>query len=285
MRSIQRRSKILSALILSSMVTFIPMSANGNNAFNGFYTGVGIGASTTTAKLNSQVSSFSNDIVAVFNSNAFSNASFSQQLKKESLLGAVYGGYGFTCAPYYLGGELFVKISNRTISVDNGAAFSNQFFGNDSTESASIVDSTKFTQRRVEFSLDARPGILLSACSLFYGRVGISFNRSSLNSTVTRSTVGVDEGIFISQTLVESGSKNLGLRLGLGIEQMFCNCVALRLDYIFTKYRKINLNSSVTSSLIATGSIRPATIINTFSDSRTIRPINQSVMLGLTYYW
>lgn len=268
-------------MLLCFCALLTPLAIQASSAFTGFYTGAGIGSSITSAKIRSQLFSSSIDTTDTFA--PFSNASLGDQLKKTALFGAVYTGVGFSCARFYLGSELFFKISNRVISIDN------TFFSNTGTalvaalpEGATFSDSTQLTFKSLEICVDARPGILLSPCSLLYGRVGVAFNRIGVNSTLESTTFSPDViGPPIIQDLTESGSQKSGLRFGLGMEQMFSEHFSLRLDYIYTRYKIIRIGSTGLSTITNLA----GTFNNTFTDQRRIKPENHSFMLGLTLYW
>ncbi|MDR1057035.1 MAG: outer membrane beta-barrel protein [Coxiellaceae bacterium] len=79
--------------------------------------------------------------------------------------------------------------------------------------------------------LDLRPGFLsYNRNFLFYGRVGVGgswFKLKFTDNTVTNSTDEV----------------NFGLRLGVGLENIINDTFSWRIEYVHTKYKKINNNA------------------------------------------
>lgn len=270
---ISKTTQKISVLLFTTLSPFAVLHAN--TAFDSFYAGVGLGESLTTAKMNSSTSAFA--IESTTPASVSGRSALSQNLKKDSWLGAIYGGYGYSCDPYYLGAELFVKFTNRHAS--NFSTLNDATDSPDADTITNINENPTLTFRTVEFALDARPGILLSACSLLYGRIGIAFNKYSFDPLLQ--TTLVDTINFGTPTdgagIGQPTSKKLGLRLGLGMEQMFCECISLRLDYIYTRYRRINTNFNLSSTVDTT--------TKTLTDSRNIKPVNHTFMLGLSYYW
>lgn len=261
------------------LVILFPFSkSHANTAFDCFYTGAAIGQSHTLSSLYFAGNGLISEIEGAGNF-IFMNANTTSNFKKSSLVGALFAGYGFSCDPYYIGGELFVKIANPSYSIPN--YFST---GANADTRLNLISNLNIKTRKTEFALDIRPGILLSDCSLLYARLGIARNKVTLTGTVHASFFATD--LFSQRTVASSQitSKNTNaFRLGAGMEQMLSSCVSLRVDYIYTFYRKLRTGatSSITYREPLTGSLVQAS----FSDAIKVKTNNYVVMLGLSYYW
>lgn len=255
----------------------LPATGHAGSAFDGFYVGIGVGESLTTGRLNT--STQAPILFPASSTTELASSVSSQNLKRDSWFGSIYGGYGFSVCSFYFGGELSLKYNNHRSLTNTNVTALNEVVGGafPSTFVQNFNENNSLSFRKVEYALDARPGIFLSTCNLLYGRIGVAFNKVSLNSILNYQQA---ETGFSSPfpSVIESGSKKVGLRLGLGMEQMFWQCLSLRLDYIYTQYRRINIGSTLPSITSGTGT-------SSFTDSRNIRPKNHSFMLGLSYYW
>jgi len=125
----------------------------------------------------------------------------------------------------------------------------------------------------MEFALDARPGIIVACNSLLYARVGVARNKLTFNTTqnATVATAVVAQTTFpISQTTAKNVT---GLRLGAGLEQKIFQCLSLRLDYIYTHYKRMQFGNAASIGIAS------------LSNSTSVKTANHSVLLGLSYYW
>lgn len=279
-------------------MTLAPLSVKANSPFDSFYLGVGVGDSFTSGRLNSGTMVTQNGAGGGEFFSNFTNLRHFQHLKRDSWFGALYGGYGFSCDYMYLGGELSIKFSGHNTATTSHPVVASDM-PVDTTAGAvtsgvdTIDDTTTLTFRKVEYTLDARPGVLLSPCTLFYGRIGVAFNRATLNSninaTINETFISGGGALLFGATnsfsIAQSASKKVGIRFGLGIEQSIKECISLRLDYVYTRYRKINLATNTSNTAPIAGTNGPGPAFGTFVDVRQVKPYNHSVMLGLTYYW
>ena len=172
----------------------------------------------------------------------------------------------------------------------------------------------------VEFGIDLRPGFLLSCDSLLYARIGVAFNRLRTNTRVTNATSlqvqafdfglpsvnAVWEPVLPSQTITTpvfattsyySKNKNVGaFRIGGGLEQCFCDCYYVRLEYTYAHYGKICATSSASPSFShSTPNSSPlgaeaipsldTNLTLASTQSRKVKVTSNVVQLGLSYYW
>lgn len=253
-------------------------SVQANTPFDGFYTGAGVGLSLTSSSLYSTGSGTLN-ILPLGTFDLFSTSSTKESYKKNSGLGALFAGYGYSCDPLYIGGELFLKFNNTSVTNYNIENSGSTIAG----LASNLSDITTLKFRKTEFALDIRPGILLSDTNLFYARVGITRNKVSLSLAETTSfRLGGISPVALSQA--QTKSKNIfGVRLGLGTEQMICECVALRMDYIYTRYRRVNFDAS--TNVTSFDPLAGANVNVSISESLKVNTNNHAFMLGLNYYW
>lgn len=254
--------------------------------FCGFYSGIAGGLSWMTSKEHAAgVGSF----VYVDQNNFTDRLPFVSKggLKSTSLKGNVYAGYGIANNCFYLGSELFVNFSHHKMRSSGSYLFDSEFEGeDDGNAQTSLKTTVRFLP--VNFGIDLRPGLLLGDASLFYARVGVEYNRIKINSNVASletyptPAFPVQEEPLISLPL--NIHRNLpGLRLGCGLEQYITESIALRLDYIFTYYKSIMLSGSNSGSFQSQNFA--SLIALSQSAAVKIKPYNNTVLLGLSYYF
>ncbi len=207
------------------------------------------------------------------------NQSYNNQFQ-----GALFLGYGEVWRRLYLGGELSVSTAtNTSVEFAAGPTFINTPVGGASNTLNIFYDTSYDTLVEAStwpYSLDLRPGVLLTPRTLFYGRVGISAAKIKVDSHA------VDSGFIIvaptSQWILpEHTSKdkwNPALRLGIGIEYQLCSRLHLRADYVHTNLGRVSINDT---SLGTDTQGHPITLSNTLRS----RLRNNSVVIGLSYYF
>lgn len=272
------KSLCICMLALSPLVT---ANVLPNNSFNGFYAGIAAGGSFTSGRENTLGggSHLFSDFVQTF----VSTTSSRNDLIDNALKGAVYAGYGHTWQLFYLSAEIFADISNYNMRSSGGDGFKQILSPVLQIRSAY---STKVTLNPIEYGIDLRPGILLGPDTLLYGRIGTAINQLSLDSNVN----GTEEQfppIFVRETFggtfpFSTTKTRAALRLGLGIEQHISPQLAVHADYIYTDYGKITIDSSATQSVISADS---GPVISTISSNSNVKVTNNSVLLGLSYYF
>jgi len=264
---------LIPAILLAATTT-----VNANECiFNGFYAGAGVGGSFLSAHEFTNTTATVSTGTGVGATSASVPFSSNRSLRKNSVMGSLYLGYGSVWDPVYLGLEASLKFSHGKMRNNDTAQGVVAPAGVTTTVTLTKTTQTKF--RPVEFALDIRPGVFITKGTLLYARVGAAWNRfrafTSTNVTTTTPSLAIAPQ---NQTLVQHARKRAGLRLGLGLEQEICENWVVRGDYVYTHFRKLNLHPN---TLTATAAGVTATI-NSIS---RIKPVNHAVMLGITYYW
>lgn len=262
-------SRLALALILLSATTHLHASCY----FDDLYTGLSLGEALTMGSL-SGVGNANLSFPAVPQTNTV-NVSSQNNIKRISVVGAGFVGYGFSFDPMYLGIEGFVKGANANTKLTDSANFTQN------AAAANIVSSTRTELRTLEYGADLRPGVLILPELLLYARIGAAVNKLTMTSTLN--IAGQNPGVTPAANIALSQSKSkklLALRLGLGVESKINSDWGLRADYVYTYYRKMTINSSLGANIPGP----PAGSAN-LSGSSTAKVFNHAIMLGLSYYW
>lgn len=271
---------LATAFISSTAQAAISLNSSNmdlNCPFSGFYTGISLGESSTLgrAHLNRSANVSAPLLGISFDAQRLGKES----LKKSSFVGAAFAGFGCTWDPIYLGLEAFAKGANGKTKLRDKTTLTTNLAG--TLLNLNIVNHTVAKLRTVEFGADFRPGILVAASSLLYGKIGAAFNKISL-----KSSNNFNNGRSLNSfEFPFNHSKNkhvAALRLGAGLEQLICNNWALRADYTFTNYRKISLHNSGSFNIFNPLGIAT---IGTVSNSTEAKLYNHAVMFGVSYYW
>ncbi len=132
--------------------------------------------------------------------------------------GGIFAGYGdLVSESIYLGGEIFADLSSANTGNHN-------------------IDNVGTTARlRTTYSYGASfiPGVKIGADTMVYAKVGVVRTRFELNQNPSPSIVN-----YPSENTVTGG------QLGLGVQTGLTKCVALRGEYVYSKYSKFNANSN-----------------------------------------
>ena len=247
-------------------------------------------------------------------------------LRKNSFAGSIFAGYGFGCEPFYIGAEIFVKGANFKTRSSNSDSSGSRLIINDgnvlpgpgaawfgSNTTQSLSSDTHIKLNPIEFGIDLRPGVLLTCDTLLYGRVGVTWNKISVrtdsSASVTFNSATPDIGFSaIGATAAVSPALTVGnsisnkktkaaFRVGGGLEQIFCDCLAVRLDYTFTYYGKVCVSGENSATGFVTtvpaGVAIPVPVADlvaqkptiTLADSREVKVYSNTILLGLSYYW
>lgn len=249
-------------------------------AFNGFYTGLGIGDSETVGSTRSNGSN-SIGVPGVFSNTG--SASARAGLRKSSVAGNIFAGYGSTWDCFYLGAEAYYKgAKSKTRHTES---FSNTLNVPSITTVGGTFSGTSTTHAKLrngEFGLDLRPGYLITPSTLFYGKVGVAFNRVSIRTTSTFSASGINFPSGASTSQSAHAKKNAGgLRLGAGLEKQFCSNWSIKADYTYTRFQRVSQANSGTSRFTSPIGAGTASV----SRATSARLSNHTTMLGLTYFW
>lgn len=228
--------------------------------FDGFYAGLGIGASQGQFKVAS-LTRFSNPN----NPNSeFFVTNHQVNIHDDNVIGNGVLGYGFSFHHIYLGAEGYVTAdSHKTTSASSTAI-------GPGIIPVTLLNTTNSRLNDWDGGVDLRPGVVLGSCTLLYARIGAAFNRIKFNSTSTIAGIGVTDN------LVNTASKSVtGLRVGGGLEQMLTRHLAIRADYIYTDYGRV--------TGAASGSIADNMVLAT--NSASAKPRNSTTILSLIYHF
>jgi opacity protein-like surface antigen len=266
----------------STEMMFSSLASNSDTCFKGIYAGISGGGSFTTSDEDVSVEGIFEPVA-----DAHVPLTFSNDLKKDAPKGAVYVGYGYNFHPFYLGTEIFADLSQYQMAssgVGGGSLLDNTTLQPDLVFQSNVNVTTKLNP--FEFGADLRPGWLLTANTLLYGRVGAACNKLSLDSDATTAISFLSPGLTpetLSLALPLSSSVNrIALRLGGGIEQRLNKYLSIRADYIYTDYGSISVNGSTSATL---NSVNVGPLATDLSNSTSVKVINNTVMLGLSYYF
>jgi opacity protein-like surface antigen len=269
--------------------------SHGN--FTGFYTGIGAGVSQSFDHLDSMTQSTFNTLFTATTGKYQTqhlNTSQNQLLGHNFAAGTVYLGFGkqFEDSRVYLGGEVFAEAAQNVLTTSSTAARKDAFLfrgvptGFNNSDSETLVTETRVKFNPIEFGVDLKPGIVVNPTTLFYGRIGVSFNRidASSNSKLTINIFnpsGSPAGSSTSSLNLHHTKNVTGLRLGLGMEEILGNRFAGTVDYIYTYYS----NGPTLSGAANVFSPGVITTTNGLTNNTTIKAYNQTFMVGLKYYF
>jgi len=247
---------IIILLALSSFATTFAASITTNNVldmpFNGFYGSVSGGVFVGTNKINSH-------------SYTITSIHYLQQsggdVVKTSGIGVLALGFGHEFNQHlYLGAEAFASYANRNPNSIN-------LYFNDPLTPISVNLNSKMKMRKCEYGIDLKPGIVFDHNTLFYGRLGVAFNKIALeSSSLLRSGPDIVR-------LEAKKQKSIALcRFGLGTERMLTKNLSVHFDYIFSFGKRINAYGTMPFG--------GETIIQSFS----VTPKSHQFLLGFSYY-
>lgn len=266
-------------LALLSLPVILVASAQAfatQNEFCGFYAGVSLGGAFRSGA--GHTSSTTSITSGTDTLTATRDLKF--DARKNAFLGSFAVGYGYEwCDDLYLGLEGFVNGSSHhshtptettTLSdTDDGV-----------TETLTYSNRVRAKLHSAEVGIDLRPGYVLCKNTMLYGRVGVAYNRLTLSSDPTFSFVEGTTSLPGSVSL--RGHKNRGaFRIGGGLERMFCDNFAIRMDYVYTYYGKVSNTRSFTGSTTVGG----VTTTAAFSSASSVKVTSNTTTLGLFYYW
>jgi opacity protein-like surface antigen len=258
MKKLSNRQLISILLLSSSMST----ASFAGDAFSGFYAGVAAGGSFLTGH---EIKHFTLSSDAVADNN---DAQSRHGISKNSFIGVLYAGYGDCfCWNTYLGAEAFIDVANRN---DDNHVDTAGLPGGINTGAFSHKSNLKI--HPVSYGIDLRPGYRIADCTLLYARLGFAINTIRANTEI-----GAPVGAPPRAELVNTNSKRttrVVFRWGAGLEQSITECLALRVDYVYTTLGKISLED--TTARTAVGSI---------SGNSQMNLANHAVTIGLSWYF
>ena len=242
----------------------------------GFYTGIGLGIVHTDADVNVDPTVTINNIL-----DTPSTLSVEQNTNaaENSFLGNIYLGYGslLYSSPWYLGAEVFANIAQHDMTTN--AYASNTTTSQCCTIKNTLNSHTEAQLSPVEGGIDIRPGYLITATTLLFGRVGVAFNELKydqdntfvLNANSSSASPGAE--LDISQDKFVAG-----LRLGFGLEQYVGKGFALSANYVWTDYGKVSASGVANSA-----SLGSSNTLCGFQSGGSADVTSNSFTLGMSY--
>ena len=333
---LKMKGKITSFMMVgaltASFITQAQYEYNEPCAYQGFYAGVWGGVANTFGHLLND--SGTTMIEPSISGNIpFDTFSVGQKIKVSQNRFAAGLSLGYShvfCTSFYLGGELGINYSpgrieaNFSQSTANAASFltpGNFLFEDAAGSNAATVlanatmtlnETIRTSLRKWEWTADLTPGFVLCDNFLIFGRVGVAFNETRLNTCTTLDNFNNGNGNFVVvgtnspgiETLSLSERKNRGgLRLGIGLSNYICEDLVLTANYVYTNYGKVSVfglenitNSPVNPAFnqIAAQASAAAAVpgqaiatVNSFflrGDTK-VKLQRQFITLGLNYYF
>jgi len=198
-------------------------SAYGGNhsiaPFTGWFIGLGAG------EVINQTDFFIDTQTPTDNNIYIDRLSYDPHQYSNDFTGAVFAGYNRTFDSMYIAAQVSASYAERKNTI-NGLA-------DDRSDFQFLRNKASMCLNSFEIDLDLLPGYMINPCTLFYARIGLTFNELTFRSD---SFVTTDSGT-ISVKLKKETNK-VGIRLGAGIEEGLSKKVSLRADYIYTYYGK-----------------------------------------------
>jgi len=284
--------------LLPAMLFATAATAESASPFEGFYVGAGIGDSVTGGHVDGR-STFTAAIPSL-GTTARLRTNQRADLYKNSFAGDIFAGYGSSWDCFYLGGEIFVKgsSSHRTRShSDTSVSLFTTATGVETARS-NHLETINARLRSWEYGIDLRPGFLLTECTLAYVKVGAVWNRhqrnhqfNAFNSSLFPSLAAANTfqgnipGAFRNGHGHNGRSDRASLRLGAGLEQVFCDCWSIRAEYVYTDHRKNNGNSNNEAGRFTVIDPVLGPVNVAFSEHSRTRLRNHYMKVGVAYYW
>lgn len=283
------------SLLLLTVNTQAIGTAISVNPFCRFYAGGAVGGSFSSARTNT-VTNVLVDHNALINTNNSFNNSIAHIIKhgqrKNTLALSVYTGYAYVWEDAYLGLEGLLNTSGYRVQTKHAfTAIAANEIARLSSFNASIKNTTLIKTRLspIEPAVDIRPGLFLTPCTLLYGRIGVAYNKASVQAIHNTS---ISIAASPNTLLIEDNAKNhftkhkkvSALRLGFGIEQILCDNLSIRADYVNTNYRgvKVVTKPKIKTTTNANGD---TTLFRTNVVTQVTSLFKNTVLLGLSYYW
>jgi len=176
------------------------------------YVGLGVGPETAN---------FKQKAVVIGRNPSNFTAIDKNQFAAKGAFASLFGGVGFQfpmcdshCDRIYLGIEGNANIRSLMHKATNRELINSNY-------------NHTYYKMHYDFGVSLLPGILISDCNLFYGRLGYANGKFKVNTT---------------DTSLQNISRTLnGLRYGLGFRQRLNECLSFRLEYGQVNYKKIKM--------------------------------------------
>lgn len=265
--------------ITTSLFLFVSpeLFANSSQPFNGPYVGGELG---TQIAYSGETSN--NNVALAIPSMFQSNFPFSNHagLERNSIIGSIFTGYGRTRNKLYLGGELALSNSYYKMSTITNKSMFQQFQTFLIIQNYDTI-SSQVNVSPTQFQILARPGYLITPTSLLYSRIGTSLAKVSMNTSFTslkRLSSVSDPSSFNQFIITTQGNKTshrATFQVGGGLEQAINDKFTVRVDYLYTDYGTIRVNSSQIKN--------DSGVELLANNSASARIKNNAFMLGMTY--
>jgi len=261
-----------------------------NPGFNGYYGGLGAGVMRTESKISTSATSSYENYYDDNNQLALSQSGV--EVHKYTGTGALYVGFGhfINNSDFYLAGEIFANWAHRKNTLDNWAYHQSP---DDDEDFESLSTATSVQLNNGEMGIDIRPGYLIDTNTMVYARLGLAFNKVK---TTTGSTFSFTDmrsspfSVYNSSLNQSNRHSKTGARIGIGLEHMVSDRLAVTADYIYTYYGKSNTTGvGNTTTIVNGGEDGPETVqfinIDGLEAKSSGRISTQSAMLGIKYYF
>lgn len=154
---------------------------------------------------------------------------------------SLFAGFGFRCS------FCNPECDDAYFGIEANADYRRLRFKTSNDEFIHLNFDRNIYRMKRDFGISALPGVIFNDCSLFYARLGYA------NGRFTTDILGDD-------SLQNLHKNRNGFRYGLGFRQSLSECLAFRIDYSQTKYKKSKMFFAVPSAGIAkTTNITPYT--------------------------
>lgn len=287
---INHKLKTISLVVLSLGLPVCVM-ASGNPNFNGYYGGLGVGVLQTNARVSSSTSATYANLYDT--ENVLASSQSGVNLYGHNGTAAIYLGFGhfFGDSNFYWAAEVFGNWASRKKTLNNWAYHSQP---NDDEDFESITTATTVKLQSGEWGIDLRPGFLFDTNTMVYGRIGVAFNRLTNDTSnifsFTKNPAPESIATFATyeSPLSQSKKKSMtSLRLGVGIEHLITDNLAVTADYIYTYYGKASTSGVANTTSAGEDEPEPTIFVTTnglVADSSG-KMGTQTAMIGLKYYF
>ena len=276
------QNKIFLVFLSFVCIGFSPVFSQTNAPFNGIYTIYSLGSSYASSheKLSHSVNIELVDDVLSFSKTL--NSSTTQV--NNSLVGILGTGYGRTWDRLYLGAEIAFTGSTYQMTSFTNHSLQGTVALITLNTNTDIQTQTKISP--VQFTFTLRPGFLLRPQTLLFGRVGGTVTSVSMQSTINTTGKAIVPILSYQQDFPSSSftdgisRKRIVPHIGGGLEQKINQRWAVRFEYLYTDYGRLQSSTMKTTDLFLLNRIPVGTYHVTTTNK--VKIIEQTVLLGLT---
>jgi opacity protein-like surface antigen len=241
--------KLFIPFFISFSVTLCAQDYFGCNLFGGFYAGAGGGMTIDTSKINIE-ETFQGLNTGIPSSSFDLNSDEQGKWREKQGVGEIFAGYGCQLPLYmplygyingYLGIRAGLNFPSFFIRTTNLIEFEETVLPFIESSSAAINNRIEIRHWGAEGTFDGKLGIIFSNKSLFFGLVGVAFNRPKIK--VKEITVFIPpSGVTFTEIFrLSKKGRHAHFRWGIGLEQMITPCLSLSALYTSTHYNKVRL--------------------------------------------